>query len=71
MSPQQANETFWRDGVVVLEDLFSEAELAPISDEVDRVIRREVTYVPDADLIYEPGTERLRNAFRLHLYEQK
>lgn len=62
-------EQFWRDGVVVLEDLFTEAELAPISDEVDRVIRREVTYVPDADLVYEPGTDRLRNAFRLHLYE--
>ena len=71
MSPQQASETFWRNGVVVLEHLFSEAELAPISDEVDRVIRREATYVPAADLIYEPGTERLRNAFRLHLYEQK
>ncbi len=62
-------EQFWRDGVVVLEDLFTKAELAPISDEVDRVIRREVTYVPDADLVYEPGTDRLRNAFRLHLYE--
>jgi phytanoyl-CoA hydroxylase len=61
-------ERFWRDGVLVLEDLFSEAELAPISDEVDRVIRREVTYVPDFDLIYEPGTDRLRNAFRLHQY---
>ena len=63
------SEHFWRDGVVVLEDLFSEDELTPISDEVDRVIRREVTYVPDADLVYEPGTDRLRNAFRLHLYE--
>ena len=62
-------EQFWRDGVAVLEDLFSEDELSPISDEVDRVIRREVTYVPDADLVYEPGTDRLRNAFRLHLYE--
>jgi phytanoyl-CoA hydroxylase len=62
-------DQFWRDGVVVLENLFSEAELAPISDEVDRVIRREVAYVPDADLVYEPGTTRLRNAFRLHLYE--
>jgi len=61
-------EQFWRDGVVVLEDLFSEEEMAPISDEVDRVIRREVTYVPDSDLIYEPGTDRLRNAFRLHHY---
>ena len=55
--------------MVVLEDMFTEDELTPISDEVDRVIRREVTYVPDADLVYEPGTDRLRNAFRLHLYE--
>jgi len=65
-----AAEQFWRDGVVVLKDLFGEAELARISDEVDRVIRREVTYVPDADLVYEPGTDRLRNAFRLHQYER-
>ena len=61
-------ERFWCDGVLVLEDLFSEEELAPISDEVDRVIWREVDYVPDVDLIYEPGTDRLRNAFRLHQY---
>lgn len=66
-----AAEQFWRDGVVVLEDLFEEAELAPISEEVDRLIRGEVSYVPEADLVYEPGTDRLRNAFRLHLYERQ
>ncbi|MBY0504410.1 MAG: phytanoyl-CoA dioxygenase family protein [Bryobacteraceae bacterium] len=62
-------ERFWRDGFVVLPGLFNEAEIAPVSDEVDRVLRREVDYVPERDIVLEPGSARLRNAFRLHQYQ--
>lgn len=63
---------FREDGYVVLEDLFSESEIRPISDEVDRILDGRVDYVPEKDLVWEPGAEprRLRNAFRLHLYNE-
>ena len=61
---------FEQDGFVVLAGLFSEEQLRPVSDEVDREIDGRAGYIPAADLIYEPGVDppRLRNAFRLHLY---
>jgi phytanoyl-CoA hydroxylase len=61
---------FQRDGFVILENAFSETELDPISEEIQRVIDGRVEYVPDSDRIYEPGSDppRLRNAFRLHQY---
>lgn len=61
---------FEENGYVILEGLFSEDESAPLSDEVDRVLNGEVEYVPERDLVWEPGSEprRVRNAFRLHLY---
>ena len=63
---------FERDGFTILENVFDEAELGPISDEVDRVIEGRVNYVPAHDRIYEPGSDppRLRNAFRLHQYNE-
>ncbi|MEJ7608169.1 MAG: phytanoyl-CoA dioxygenase family protein, partial [Bryobacteraceae bacterium] len=56
-------------GYVILEDLFSEEEIAPVSDEVDRLLDGRATYIPEKDLIWEPNSNppRLRNAFRLHL----
>ncbi len=65
-----AVETMRNDGVVVLEDLFSEEEIRPISDEVNRIVSGEANYLPDSEKIYEPGSNppRLRNAFRMHLY---
>src|SRR5262245_56152177 len=61
---------FDRDGFLALERLFSEEEIAPVSDEIDRLIEGKSTYVPERDLIWEPDSDppRLRNAFRLHLY---
>ena len=65
-----AVSSFREDGYVVLDRLFSEEEIAPISDEVDKVIEGRVSYMPEKDLIWEPGADppRLRNALRLHLY---
>src|ERR1700690_3878600 len=61
---------FQRDGFVILENVFSQAELDPISEKIQGVIDGRVDYVPESDRIYEPGSDppRLRNAFRLHQY---
>jgi phytanoyl-CoA hydroxylase len=61
---------FEQDGYVILDRVFSEAEIAPVSDEIDRIIAGERTYVPDQDMVWEPGSNppQLRNAFRLALY---
>jgi ectoine hydroxylase-related dioxygenase (phytanoyl-CoA dioxygenase family) len=60
------------DGYVILEGLFSEDEIRPISDEVDKVIAGKAEYLPEKDLVYEPNSNppRLRNAFHLHLYSE-
>src|SRR2546425_997532 len=70
LNPSEAARRFAEDGFVALDGLFSEEEIRPISDEVDKVIERRVDYVPQRDLLEEPGSNppRLRNAFRLHLY---
>ncbi|HTM51211.1 MAG TPA: phytanoyl-CoA dioxygenase family protein [Bryobacteraceae bacterium] len=61
---------FERDGYLVMDRVFSETEIAPVSDEIDRLIEGKSAYVPERDLVWEPDTDppRLRNAFRLHLY---
>ena len=66
----KAATCFEKEGFVVLDQLFTEAEIAPISDEIDRIIAGERTYIPDRDLVFEPDTNprQLRNAFRLALY---
>jgi ectoine hydroxylase-related dioxygenase (phytanoyl-CoA dioxygenase family) len=67
-----AVDLFEQDGYVILRDLFTEEEIAPVSAEVDRLIEGRADYVPDKDLIWEPDSNppRLRNAFRLHLYNE-
>ena len=67
----QAAATFEQDGYLILDQIFSEKEIAPVSDEIDALIAGERTYVPDNDLVWEPNADprRLRNAFRLHLYD--
>lgn len=62
--------SFRENGYVILDGLFPEEEIAPVSDEVDNVIEGRSTYVPEKDLVWEPGANppRLRNAFRLHFY---
>jgi len=69
-STLDAVSTFHQDGYVILDRLFTESEIAPISEEVDGVIEGRVSYMPEKDLIWEPDTNppRLRNALRLHLY---
>ena len=59
-----------RDGFLVLDGLFTEREIAPISDEVDRIIEGRTDYLPAKELIFEPNSDppRVRNANRLHLY---
>ncbi len=66
-------EKFEQDGFVVLEDVFSSSEIGAISDEVDDVISGKVSYLPESEIVYEPDSspKRVRNAFRLHLYNQK
>jgi phytanoyl-CoA hydroxylase len=61
---------FEQDGYAILDRVFSEEEISPVSDEIDRIIAGERTYIPERDLVWEPGEEkrRLRNAFRLALY---
>ena len=61
---------FAANGFAVLEGAFSEAEIAKISDEIDRIVDGRVSYIPERDIIYEPDSQprRVRNAFRLHLY---
>lgn len=61
---------FEQDGYLILDRNFFESEIAPVSEEIDRIIAGERTYIPDRDLVWEPNqeTRQLRNAFRLHLY---
>ena len=61
---------FEQDGYAILDRVFSEEEISPVSDEIDRIIAGERTYIPERDLVWEPGEgeRRLRNAFRLALY---
>jgi phytanoyl-CoA hydroxylase len=61
---------FDKNGFVVVPDVFSEAEISGISAEVDRVLLGAVSYVPENDVVFEPNTnpQQVRNAFRLHVY---
>lgn len=67
---REAAQSFRENGYLVLDRFFSEEEIAPFSDEIDNIITGKADYVPRNDLIYEPGSEppRVRNAFRVHLY---
>lgn len=58
---------FERDGFYIAENLLS-AEIAQISNEVDKVITGDGYKLPDEDVVYEPNTSppRVRNSFRLH-----
>lgn len=59
-------EFFRQNGFAVLDGLFSESEIAPISGEVDKIINGQASYMPESDLAYEPtSSNRVRNAFRL------
>jgi ectoine hydroxylase-related dioxygenase (phytanoyl-CoA dioxygenase family) len=73
MSHEQIAREFDNNGFVILEDVFSPSEIAAVSDEVDRVIEGRAAYLPEKELVYEPDTtpRRVRNAFRLHFYEQR
>src|SRR5262245_53996083 len=66
----EAAAQFEQNGYLILDRLFSEDEIAPVSEEIDRLIAGRATYVPERDLVWEPDANppRLRNAFRLHLY---
>ncbi len=63
-------DAFEQNGFVIVEDVFSRQEISAISDEVDRVIEGMASYLPDKEVVFEPDTQppRLRNAFRLHIY---
>src|SRR5437870_13427599 len=66
----EAAARFEQNGYLIIDRAFSEDEIAPVSDEIDLLIEGKATYVPERDLIWEPDANppRLRNAFRLHLY---
>jgi len=62
---------FQKNGFLILKNLLSEDEIAPISDEIDRILTGTVGYVPEHDLVYEPGStqpRRVRSVFRIHHY---
>jgi phytanoyl-CoA hydroxylase len=62
----QEAEFFRENGFVVLKGLFTDEEIKPISNEVNKIINGEASYMPQSDLAYEPNsTNRIRNAFRL------
>src|SRR5437660_10163168 len=66
----EAATQFEENGYLIIDRVFSEDEIAPVSEEIDRLIAGKSTYVPERDLVWEPEANppRLRNAFRLHLY---
>lgn len=72
MATGTVSTSYAQNGYVVLPGVFSEEEIAPVSDEVDRLTNGRADYVPAHDLVWEPGSNppRLRNAFRLHLYSE-
>src|SRR5260370_1316420 len=65
-------DRFAEDGFVVLEDVFPESEIRSISSEVDRILQGRAEYLPPHEIVYEPNTDppRVRNAFRMHLYNE-
>jgi ectoine hydroxylase-related dioxygenase (phytanoyl-CoA dioxygenase family) len=66
----EAARFFDENGYLVLERLLLEEEISPVSDEIDNIIGGKADYFPKDDIIYEPGSSppRVRNAFRVHLY---
>jgi len=73
MTNNQTAREFAENGFVILEKVFSPAEIAAVSDEVDRVIEGRASYLPEKEIVYEPDTvpPRVRNAFRLHVYAKQ
>lgn len=67
MIAENVVDQFNENGFVVLPRLLSEDELVPISEEVDNIISCRADYLPEQDLVFEPGSTppRVRNAFRL------
>ncbi len=57
-------------GILSSTDFSPKSEIAPISDEVNRIIEGKTDYMPAKELVYEPNSNppRVRNANRLHLY---
>jgi ectoine hydroxylase-related dioxygenase (phytanoyl-CoA dioxygenase family) len=70
VNPAQAARSFEKNGFLVLERLLSEEEISPVSDEIDNIVNGTAKYIPKEDIIFEPGSlpPRVRNAFRVHLY---
>lgn len=68
MSGSEHIHLFNQNGFVAVPGLFSEEEIKPISDEVDRIITGKATYVPKESLVYEAdlSPRRIRNVFGLH-----
>jgi ectoine hydroxylase-related dioxygenase (phytanoyl-CoA dioxygenase family) len=66
----EAARSFDENGFLVLDRLFTEEEIAPVSEEIDRIVSGQADYVPKDDIFYEPGASppRVRNVFRVHLY---
>ena len=73
MSYDHLVKEFEKNGFVVLQDVFSPSEIAAVSNEVDRVIEGKCSNLPETEIVYEPDTSprRVRNAFRLHIYDSK
>ena len=61
----EAAARFEQDGYVILDRVFSEAEIAPVSDEIDHIIAGERTYIPERDMVLGAGFESAAIAQRI------
>ena len=61
----EAAAQFEQNGYLIIDRVFSEDEIAPVSDEIDRLIEGKSTYVPERDLVWEPDVESAAPAKRL------
>lgn len=61
-------KAFNENGFVVIPEFLTEPEIAPISDEVDRIISGRANDIPEDSIVYEPGSlpRQVRNVFALH-----
>lgn len=66
----QIVRNFEESGFVVLPGLLPEAELALVSDEVNKILTGTTKFVPPDAIVYEPGSSppQVRNVFHIHKY---
>lgn len=61
---------FDENGFAILPGLLHQAELSPVSEEIDKILTGTTQYVPADAIVYEPNSfpPRVRNVFHIHKY---